>query len=169
MNSPDQDYITSIITSSSWSLSILPPCSLFLTAPFPSLYAEIRDSKYCIEWHLRTFFASFNIFPCPEHITLPSNVLRIDWNWNNLFLHLQWPIFRSCFGAYLFSYTTGKKWVSPWRNLGLDSLCLRQGFLETLFFLRRKRLDFCNYMVITFSNVYTLAEWEHKTKSTKAQ
>lgn len=44
---------------------------------------------------------------------------------------------------------------------------LRQGFLEALyFFLRRKRLDFCNYMVIMFSNVYTLAEWEHKNKST---
>lgn len=47
------------------------------------------------------------------------------------------------------------------------SVSLKQVFLKALyFFLRRKRLGSCNYIALIFSNIYILAEWEHKNNST---
>lgn len=85
MNSQDQAYTTSIIASSSWSLSIPLPCSLFFTTPLLSLYADSWQQVL----HLVTpphFLCTFSHLPLswPQHFQ--AMFWGLHWNWNKVFL-----------------------------------------------------------------------------------
>lgn len=98
---------------------------LSLLSRFPSLSTCKLMTARIVSGDTSTLPLHFNMFPCPEHMTAPRNILRIILKLKQpTSTCLQWSIFRSCSSAYFSSYTTGKKWVTHWRNLGLDSPCL---------------------------------------------